>query len=62
MDLESRMKEAEELYASSEDNLMLRTVAVYKAEGKMHEYYDKVGEIADGMKRDYRDIVKDKVK
>ncbi len=62
MDVESRMKEAEELYASSEDNLMLRTVAVYKAEGKMHEYYDKVGEIADGMKRDYRDIVKDKVK
>ena len=62
MDVESRMKEAEELYASSEDNLMLRKVALYKAEGKMHEYYDQVGEITDGMKRGYRDMVKDKVK
>ncbi|MBQ7614153.1 MAG: hypothetical protein IJU77_03850 [Butyrivibrio sp.] len=60
MDLESRMKEAEELYASSQDNLMLRTLALYKAEGKMHEYYDQIGEIASGMKQNYREIVKDK--
>ena len=60
MDLESSMKEAEELYASSQDNLMLRTLALYKAEGKMHEYYDQIGEIASGMKQNYREIVKDK--
>ena len=62
LELESRMKEAEELYASSEDNLMLRTLMVYKSEGKMHEYYNKVGEIADGMKSSYREIVRDKGK
>ncbi len=62
LSLEGRMKEAEELYASSKDNLMLRTLGVYKAEGKMHEYYDKVGEITDEMKYSYIEIVKDKVK
>ncbi len=62
MELESRMKEAEELYASSDDNLMLRTLALYKSEGKMHEYYNQVGEITDSMKFSYREIVKDKVK
>ncbi len=62
MDVESRMKEAEELYASCKDNLMFRTLAVYKAEGKMHEYYDKIGDITDEIKSTYRDIVKDKVK
>lgn len=62
MELESRMKEAEELYASSKDNLMLRTLAVYKAESKMHEYYDQVGEITDEMKLTYKELVKDKVK
>ncbi len=62
MELESRMKEAEELYSSSKENLMLRTMALYKAESKMHEYYDQVGEITDEMKLTYRDFVKDKVK
>jgi tetratricopeptide (TPR) repeat protein len=62
MELESRMNEAEELYAASKDNLMLRTLALYKAESKMHEYYDGVGEITEEMKLTYRDLVKDKVK
>ncbi len=62
MEVERRVKEAEELYASSQDNLMLRTLSVYKAEGKMHEYYNKVGELTDGMKTAYRELVKDKVK
>ncbi len=62
MEVERRMKEAEELYGASEDNLMLRTLGVYKAEGKMHEYYDKVGEITDGMKADYRELIRDRVK
>ena len=62
MEVERRVKEAEELYASSQDNLMLRTLSVYKAEGKMHEYYNKVGEITDGMKLSYRELIKDRVK
>ena len=62
LELESRMKEAEELYAASKDNLMLRTLALYKAESKMHEYYDQVGELTEEMKLTYRELVKDKVK
>lgn len=62
MELESRMKAAEELYASSEENLKIRALMVYKSEGKMHEYYNQVGEIADNMKFSYREIVKDRVK
>ena len=62
MEVERRMNEAEELYGASEGNLMLRTLSVYKAEGKMHEYYDKVGEITDGMKTAYRELIKDRVK
>ncbi len=62
MELESRMKEAEELYGASGDNIMLRTLALYKAESKMHEYYSTVGEITAGMKFAYRELVKDKVK
>ena len=62
MELESRMKAAEELYSSSEDNLKIRTLMLYKSEGKMHEYYNQVGEIAEKMKFSYREIVKDRVK
>ncbi|MBE5822640.1 MAG: hypothetical protein E7308_01080 [Butyrivibrio sp.] len=62
MEIEKRMKEAEDLYASSEDNHRLGTLSVYKAEGKMHEYYDQVGEITDKMKLTYRELVKDRVK
>ena len=62
MELESRMKEAEELYSSSKDNLMLRTLALYKAENKMHEYYDQVDEITSQIKTTYKELVKDKVK
>ena len=62
MEIEKRMKEAEDLYASSDDNIKLGTLSVYKAEGKMHEYYDKVGEITDRMKLTYRELVKDRVK
>ncbi len=62
MEIEKRMREANELYSSSDNNLMLRTLSVYKAEGKMHEYYNKVGELTDGMKTAYRELVKDKVK
>ena len=62
MEIEKRMKEAEELYALSDDNHRLGTLSVYKAEGKMHEYYDQVGEITDKMKLTYRELVKDRVK
>ncbi len=62
MEVESRMKEAEELYAASDDNHMLGTLAIYKAEGKLREYYENVGQIADALKSEYRDLVKDKVK
>ena len=62
MEIEKRMKEAEDLYALSDDNHRLGTLSVYKAEGKMHEYYDQVGEITDKMKLTYRELVKDRVK
>ena len=62
MEIEKRMKEAEDLYALSDDNHRLGTLSVYKAEGKMHEYYDQVGEITDNMKLTYRELVKDRVK
>jgi hypothetical protein len=62
MELEGRMKDAQELYSTSKDNLALRAMALYKAENKRHEYYDQVGEITDEMKLTYRDLVKDKVK
>ncbi|MCR5669500.1 MAG: hypothetical protein K6G10_00695 [Butyrivibrio sp.] len=62
MELEKRMNEAEDLYGSSEDNHLARTLAVYKAEGKMHEYYSKVDEITESMKYEYRELVRDKVK
>ena len=62
MEIEKRMKEAEDLYASSDENHKLGTLSVYKAEGKMHEYYDQVGELTDKMKQTYRELVKDRVK
>jgi hypothetical protein len=60
MDVEKRMNEAEELYAASEENHEIGTLAVYKAEGKMHEYYNGVGDITESLKSEYREIVKDK--
>jgi len=62
MEIEKRMKEAEDLYASSDENHKLGTLSVYKAEGKMHEYYEQVSEITDKMKQTYRELVKDRVK
>ncbi len=62
MEIEKRMKEAEDLYASSDDNHRLGTLSVYKAEGKMHEYYEQVSEITDKMKLTYKELVKDRVK
>ena len=62
MEIEKRMKVAEDLYASSDENHRLGTLSVYKAEGKMHEYYEQVSEITDKMKQTYRELVKDRVK
>lgn len=61
LELEKRMNEAEDLYAAGDDNHVLRTISVYKAEGKMHEYYEKVGETTQELKEEYRDLVKDKI-
>ena len=60
LELEKRMSEASELYAAGEDNLMLGSIMVYKAEGKMHEYYEKVGNLTEELKDDYRFVVKEK--
>lgn len=60
MEVERRMKEAEELYAASDANHRLGTLMVYKAESKMHEYYTGIGDITESMKREYRDLVRDK--
>ena len=61
LELEKRMDEAEDLYAASYDNHSLRTISVYKAEGKMHEYYEMVGDTTEKLKSEYRDLVKDKI-
>ncbi len=62
MDIESRMKDADELYGSSSENIKVRTLSVYRAEGKMHDYYDEVEAIGDEMKTEYRMMVKDRGK
>lgn len=59
LELESRMKEAEELYSSSEKNHMLGTLSVYRSEGKMHDYYNMVGDITESIKSEYREMVRD---
>lgn len=59
--LEKRMNEAEELYSAGDDKHTLGTIAVYKAEGKMHEYYQQIGDTAEALKLEYRDLVKDKI-
>ncbi|MBE5825124.1 MAG: hypothetical protein E7307_00665 [Butyrivibrio sp.] len=60
MEIEKRMNEAEQLYAASDDNHVIGTLSVIKAEGKMHEYYDRIGQITDDLKAEYRELVKDK--
>lgn len=60
LELEKRMSEASELYAAGNDNLMLKSIMVFKAEGKMHEYYEKVGKLTEELKDDYRFVVKEK--
>ena len=60
MDIEKRMNEAEQLYAASEDNHVIGTLSVIKAEGNMHEYYERIGEMTENLKTEYRDLVKDK--
>ena len=61
LELEKRMNVATEFFASSGDNHDLRTISVIKAEGKMHEYYDKIGEKTRRIKMDYRNLVSEKV-
>jgi len=60
MELEKRMNECADLYAASDENHALGTLSVYKAEGKMHEYYEKVGELTEKMKARYRETVREK--
>ena len=61
LELEKRMDEARELYGSSDDKHVLGTISVYKAEGKMHEYYQQIGNITENLKEEYRSIVRDKI-
>jgi hypothetical protein len=61
LELEKRMDEANDAYASSADKHELGTISVYKAEGKRHEYYQQIGEKTELIKEQYRDIVRDKV-
>ncbi|MBO4458435.1 MAG: hypothetical protein J5802_12015 [Butyrivibrio sp.] len=60
LELEKRMNEYSELYGASDENHVIGTLAVYKAEGKMHEYYEKIGELTENIKADYRETVKEK--
>ena len=60
LELEKRMNEASELYGSSSDNHNVVTLSVYKAEGKMHEYYDMVGQMTGSIKGEYRELVRQK--
>ncbi len=61
LELEKRMNEATEHYASSGDKHDLGTIAVIKAEGKMHEYYTQIGEKTRLIKMDYRNLVSEKI-
>lgn len=61
LELEKRMNEAIELYSASDDKHNLGTISVIKAEGKMHEYYDMVGEQTRNIKEEYRTLVREKV-
>ncbi len=61
LELEKRMDEAHDLYAASDDKHTLGTISVYKAEGRMHEYYQQVGDTAEALKLEYRDLVKEKI-
>ena len=60
MELEKKMNEYEELFAASDENHVIGTLSVYKAEGKMHEYYEKIGELTENMKAKYRETVREK--
>ncbi|MCR4901501.1 MAG: hypothetical protein K6A23_01465 [Butyrivibrio sp.] len=57
--LEHRMDEALDLYSGSRDNHLLRTMAVYKSESKMAEYYEQLDKIAVSLKAEYRSLVGD---
>ena len=59
LEIEKRLKESEELYGASADNISMRTMNVYKAEGNMHEYYAQVGEMTEKLKSEYRSQVKE---
>ncbi len=61
LDLEKRMNELGELFGSSKLNHTVGTLSVYKAEGKMYEYYNMVGNITEELKTEYRDLVKGKI-
>ena len=60
LELERRMNEYQDLYAASDENHVIGTLGVYKAEGKMHEYYEKVGEVTESIKAKYREAVREK--
>ncbi|MBR1669493.1 MAG: hypothetical protein IJ695_02240 [Butyrivibrio sp.] len=62
MEVERRMKEAQELYQASEVKHKIGTLSMVKAEGRTREYYDRVGDLTDTVKADYRGLVKNKVK
>ena len=61
LELEKRMNEALDLYGASDDRHNLGTISVIKAEGKMHEYYDMVGENTRNIKEEYRSLVREKL-
>lgn len=61
LELEKRMNEALDLYGASDDRHNLGTISVIKAEGKMHEYYDMVGENTRNIKDEYRSLVREKM-
>ena len=59
--LERKLDELGDLFGSSKLNHTVGTLSVYKAEGKMYEYYNMVGEITENLKTEYRDLVKGKI-
>ena len=62
MEVEKRMKLAEEEFEEGSENNIISALSVYRDEGKSREYYDQISRITDDMKNRYRDLVKDKVK
>ncbi|MBQ7679833.1 MAG: hypothetical protein IJT34_08285 [Butyrivibrio sp.] len=57
LELESRRGEAEALYDADDDNLGLRSLALYRSEGRRKEYQERLKKLTDQVYNEYRLMV-----